>query len=214
MNNPSYFSRLWNSLLAIFRSPESVGKQFIASRDYLLALGYILIQTLFTALFGLITVARINGAVNSMFGLLSEFGSFSIPVGVGFGFGALFYFIEALFLALFAFAFSKAFKSNAVDFKGGMVVAALQSIFAMPGTLIAFIVAAINPSAGLFVYSVSKFFGLIVVSKDMPNDNQANQEKTPLMVFLAYACAYIVTALIAFLIFYGIIVAAIGSIGF
>lgn len=192
----SYIERLINSFIAILKEPVDVGKDFMESHDYLLGLGFIIIETVLSGLMFLVAGFRLNIAVNGFFVIFSEISIVHNPVSTYFLIGMLLYLIDAGLLIVLITLFSKFFANDLVDIKSAVVLTSLQAIFQIPVTAVGIFISFGSSLVGLFVYAMGKLLGLIIVSKIYPYEYKGKVEKSSYIVFSIYAAEILAKCLI------------------
>lgn len=188
-----YLKRLYNSYVAIFRAPVTAGKAFVASCDYKLAIGFIVLQAIIVAIYGLCFELKIGIMLNKLMSYANS--KVSMPYGSVI-FGTLFFSAAFSFaLAGILLAANMIFK-NSTNYKAMLCSTALRSVVILPVAVVAMIVTFINPFAGMIVFFSANIWGVILITMTMPVANEKVANLTSLALFIAFfvfmaVCMYI-----------------------
>ncbi|MFN2927072.1 zinc-ribbon domain-containing protein [Lachnospiraceae bacterium YH-ros2228] len=187
-----YFKNLFNTWKIFMQNPADIGKKFVEYKDVKLACGFIVIQAILSALFGMLfegqTLAKLAGFFGESDALKPVYGKIF--------FGTLAYSILfQLILAGCIFLVMMIVK-NPLDFKQAIALVSLRSMTLVPVILFSFIVLLINPIAGCFVFFAGSIWGLILIAVDLPI---ADQGKNGLIYFLLFAAIFLTLAVKVFL---------------
>lgn len=198
----AYLKRLIDTYKVVFKDPIGIGKQFVQSGDAALAAGFMLLQSILVAFFGMIVEAQTYGkAYKSIIGIASVFGGskghtgFEAPYAKVFFGTLLFSLLFQVILVLCIFLAMMIIKNN-ITWQQAAVLASLRSITVAPIVIIAMILILINPVAGLFVFFAGSIWGLILIAIDLPLYNTPQSGLVYMLLFIAIVVAMIVKLLL------------------
>lgn len=196
MRDTQYFERLWNSFKVILKEPQEVGKQFLESGDFILGLGFIIAEVLFSGLFFLVFGFRLNLGVMKVFGAMSSISAKHIGLFAYFGIGLYTYALDAVILFVIMYFFSKMFQNPKIDIKTAAILVSLQAIFDLPVTVAAACISILSSVIGIFIFVTGKLLGMIVVSKLYPYEDANGGEKSSYIVFSIYGASVLAKAIL------------------
>ena len=198
----AYLKRLIDTYKVVFKDPIGIGKQFVQSGDAALAAGFMLLQSILVAFFGMIVEAQTYGkAYKSIIGIASVFGGskghtgFEAPYAKVF-FGTLLFSLLFQVILVLCIFFAMMIIKNNVTWQQAAVLASLRSITVAPIVIIAMILILINPVAGLFVFFAGSIWGLILIAIDLPLYNTPQSGLVYMLLFIAIVVAMIVKLLL------------------
>ena len=204
----AYLKRLIDTYKVVFKDPIGIGKQFVQSGDAALAAGFMLLQSILVAFFGMIVEAQTYGkaykaykAYKSLSGIASAFGGSKELTGYGTPYAKVFFgtllfsLLFQVILVLCIFLAMMIIKNN-VTWQQAAVLASLRSITVAPIVIIAMILILINPGAGLFVFFAGSIWGLILIAIDLPLYNTPQSGLVYMLLFIAIVVAMIVKLLL------------------
>lgn len=198
----AYLKRLIDTYKVVFKDPIGIGKQFVQSGDAALAAGFMLLQSILVAFFGMIVEAQTYGkAYKSIIGIASVFGGSKGHTGLEAPYAKVFFgtllfsLLFQVILVLCIFLAMMIIKNN-ITWQQAAVLASLRSITIAPIVIIAMILILINPGAGLFVFFAGSIWGLILIAIDLPLYNTPQSGLVYMLLFIAIVVAMIVKLLL------------------
>ena len=202
----AYLKRLIDTYKVVFKDPIGIGKQFVQSGDAALAAGFMLLQSILVAFFGMIVEAQTYGKAYtslrayarvhaSVFDRSMGLTDFEAPYAKVFFGTLLFSLLFQVILVLCIFLAMMIIKNN-VTWQQAAVLASLRSIVVAPIVIIAMILILINPVAGLFVFFAGSIWGLILIAIDLPLYNTPQSGLVYMLLFIAIVVAMIVKLLL------------------
>ena len=199
----AYLKRLIDTYKVVFKDPIGIGKQFVQSGDAALAAGFMLLQSILVAFFGMIVEAQTYGkayksiiiSIASVFGGSKGHTGFEAPYAKVFFGTLLFSLLFQVILVLCIFLAMMIIKNN-ITWQQAAVLASLRSITVAPIVIIAMILILINPVAGLFVFFAGSIWGLILIAIDLPLYNTPQSGLVYMLLFIAIVVAMIVKLLL------------------
>lgn len=190
------FAKASGCLINLYTRPVSTARSMIETVEFQVGLVFIVLQGIFSALFGMLGAGKIIGLVASMgslFGLSSKFLSstaayqnmFRVPYFRIFIVTLLISVALSMVLALLLMAGNMVLK-NRVSFQGMVAAASVRSAVLLATTVVAMLAFLINPFFGIIVFFAGNIWGIVLIALAMPVSNPGAAEKLPLVLFLVF----------------------------
>lgn len=205
MKQPSsanlYFKNLLDTFINVLKTGADAGVKMTQSGDIKIAGGFIVIQAILAALFGIIVQGKV---VNYVKEVLSYFSSYDIkmPIAKAFIGTMVLSVVFSLILAVLIFGLNQMFK-NTIDFRQSLATAATRSVVVAPVMIMAMLVTVFNVPAGLFIFFIANLWGMFMIEACTPTFDKRTRDLMPLISFII-AIIFAVVAIFIMTKAYGI----------
>lgn len=184
-----FLSKMFGAFLNVIKHPVTAGRDMILAADWGVSIALIVLQGIFTAIFGAVA-GKQAGTFLGAFSFLGEpkvpyakiiFGTLAISIALSF--------VLALLLML-----GNMIIKNTLGYKEMLGAVASRSCVIVITTIIAIIVFLINAQVGILFWSVGNIWGFFLILQSMPLANEKMRDKLPTVMILVYLVFMLITA--------------------
>lgn len=182
-------SNVFEVLLAILKAPVTAGRKIVKEGKIAIGISLIILQAVFTGLFAVIIISKINelvaGAAGSRSKSLLEYASVSVVklsylrgflVSI-FGSAAL-----SFIVALIAMLLLMLFRGK-TTYTSMLIATGVRCAGMMPVTILAIVVSLLNVSWGIVIFMVSTVMGYIFMGRVLTAGSVFLENRVPYVVF-------------------------------
>ena len=180
-SSSDYFKKLFQLFKNIFRYPATEGAKFVISEDRNSSFGLIGGQAVFSALFDIVMISKIN-SIFSVFNILGD--GFKLSYVKVFLVTLIISFALSCGLAGILYGISYLFK-NKISYYASLCVVSARSVIIILVTIISIILSYINLSFGLSLFCLGNLAGIGYMAVLFPVTSQENKNKAALIVLIS-----------------------------
>lgn len=191
-------SNVFEVLLAILKTPVSAGRKVVMQGKVAVGVYLIILQAVFTGLFGMVMISKINeliaGAAGSSSTSLLEYASASVvkfSYLKGFIISVLGSAALSFLVALIAMLLLMLFRGK-TTYTGMILAAGVRCAGMLPVTMLSILVSIFNAGWGIVVFMVSAVIGYIFMGRVLTAGSTFLENRVPYVVFLLIILTIIV----------------------
>lgn len=189
-----FLSKMFGAFLNVIKHPVTAGRDMILAADWGVSIALIVLQGIFTAVFGAVAGKEVSGLSSLFLGSFSSFfGDLEVPYAKII-FGTLAISVVLSFVLALLLMLGNMIIKNTLGYKEMLGAVASRSCVIVITTIIAIIVFLINAQAGILLWSVGNIWGFFLILQSMPLVNEKMRDKLPTVMILVYLVFLLITA--------------------
>lgn len=185
-----FLSKMFGAFINVIKHPVTAGRNMILTADWGVSIALIVLQGIFTAIFGAVAGKT---AVGFLGGFSSLFGEIKIPYAKII-FGTLAISVALSFVLALLLMLGNMIVKNTLGYKEMLGAVASRSCVIVITTIIAIIVFLIHTQTGVIVWGVGNIWGFFIILQAMPLADEKMRDKLPTVMILVYLIFMLVTA--------------------
>ncbi|WP_075721679.1 hypothetical protein [Roseburia sp. 499] len=186
-----FLSKMFGAFINVIKHPVTAGRNMILTADWGVSIALIVLQGIFTAIFGAVAGKT---AVGFLGGFSSLFGEIKIPYAKII-FGTLAISVALSFVLALLLMIGNMIIKNTLGYKEMLGAVASRSCVIVITTIIAIIVFLIHTQTGVIVWGVGNIWGFFIILQAMPLADEKMRDKLPTVMILVYLIFMLLTSL-------------------
>lgn len=197
-----FATNIFKLLLDILKNPVSAGRKVVEAGNAAVGIVFIVLQGIFTGLFGMVMVNKINGIIDNvgykvsgvkdaLENILSDdykdatkaVELLKLSPSKGFIISIVGSIALSFIIALIAMLLIMAFRGKA-NYTSMLIVAGMRCVGMMPVTLLAVIVSFFSVWWSIVIYLISGIMGIIFLGKTITGGTDLNENRLPYVMFI------------------------------
>ena len=193
-----FLARVGGAFLNIIMHPVTAGRRMILAGDYQVGIALIVLQGIFSAIFGAVASGKLyamfNGFLGGMMSLLG--GSSSENIKMPYGkiiVGTMLISIALSFLLALLLMLGNMIIKNKLSYKQMLAAVGSRSCAAVITALTGILFYLMNPEIGLLIFCMGNIWGFFIILQAMPISDEGMRDKLPTVIILVYIVFAILT---------------------
>ncbi len=194
-----FLARVGGAFLNVIKHPVTAGRTMILTGDYQVGVALIVLQGIFSAIFGAVAAGKLysmyNGLLGGMMSLLG--GSSGESVKMPYGkiiIGTMLISIALSFVLALLLMLGNMIIKNNLSYKQMLAAVGSRSCVAVISALVGILFYLINPGIGLLIFCVGNIWGFFIILQAMPISDEGMRDKLPTIIILVYIVFAILTS--------------------
>lgn len=210
----AFATNIFKLLLDILKNPVSAGRKAVEEGNATVGIAFIVLQGIFTGLFGIMIANKVNGAINNVTYKLGEkagnldmlFSDKYESIEKGIGLFKLSYakcfFISAIgsialsfVIALIVMLLIMAFRGK-TNYNSMLIASGIRCVGMLPVTLLAILVSFVS-AWSILIFMLSGIMGIVFLSRTVTAGAELNEDRLPYIMFIVTVVILVIQVLVA-----------------